>query len=166
MNRKIGRCSLIDLTSYTELWINLATAGRGIKQPFPKWISQQGWALIQDKHHQNESTDRYVPLTPALIKQIQSLRGLMGMLGEQIELRVDLSSYAVQLYDPHQIEDLVRNWARKLVRSDRNQLPGGSRTLDLGTGYGVVIHGIYYPYFLYQPLNNSGLMYKKTCKNN
>ncbi len=32
------------LMSYTELWINLATAGRGIKQPFPKWISQQGWA--------------------------------------------------------------------------------------------------------------------------
>ncbi|MFV5467630.1 tyrosine-type recombinase/integrase [Acinetobacter towneri] len=123
------------LMSYTELWINLATAGRGIKQPFPKWISQQGWALIQDKHHQNESTDRYVPLTPALIKQIQSLRGLMGMLGEQIELRVDLSSYAVQLYDPHQIKDLVRNWARKLVRSDRNQLPG--RFKDAGLGHWI-----------------------------
>lgn len=53
----------------------------GIKQPFPKWISQQGWALIQDKHHQDESTDRYVPLTAAFIKQIQVLRGLMRMLG-------------------------------------------------------------------------------------
>ncbi|MBV7609505.1 hypothetical protein, partial [Escherichia coli] len=31
-----------NLTLYTALWMNLATAGRGIKQPFPKWISQQG----------------------------------------------------------------------------------------------------------------------------
>ena len=123
------------LMSYTELWINLATAGRGIKQPFPKWISQQGWALIQDKHHQNESTDRYVPLTPALIKQIQGLRGLMRMLGEQVEPRVDLSSYALQLFDSHQIEGLVRNWARKLVRSDHNQLPG--RFKDAGLGHWI-----------------------------
>ena len=71
----------------------------GIKQPFPKWISQQGWALIQDKHHQDESTDRYVPLTAAFIKQIQVLRGLMRMLG-MVEPRVDLSSYALQLWDP------------------------------------------------------------------
>lgn len=123
------------LTLYTALWMNLATAGRGIKQPFPKWISQQGWALIQDKHHQDESTDRYVPLTQALIKQIQGLRGLMGMLGEQIEPRVDLSSYAVQLCAPHQIEGLVRNWARKLVRSDYNQLPG--RFKDAGLGHWI-----------------------------
>jgi len=124
-----------NLTLYTALWMNLATAGRGIKQPFPKWISQQGWALIQDKHHQDESTDRYVPLTQALIKQIQGLRGLMGMLGEQVEPRVDLSSYAVQLCDPHQIEGLVRNWARKLVRSDYNQLPG--RFKDAGLGHWI-----------------------------
>ncbi|WP_247165972.1 tyrosine-type recombinase/integrase [Escherichia coli] len=124
-----------NLTLYTALWMNLATAGRGIKQPFPKWISQQGWALIQDKHHQDESTDRYVPLTPALIKQIQGLRGLMVMLGEQVEPRVDLSSYAVQLCDPHQIEGLVRNWARKLVRSDHNQLPG--RFKDAGLGHWI-----------------------------
>lgn len=124
-----------NLTLYTALWMNLATAGRGIKQPFPKWISQQGWALIQDKHHQDESTDRYVPLTRALIKQIQGLRGLMGMLGEQVEPRVDLSSYAVQLRAPHQIEGLVRNWARKLVRSDYNQLPG--RFKDAGLGHWV-----------------------------
>lgn len=124
-----------NLTLYTALWMNLATAGRGIKQPFPKWISQQGWALIQDKHHQDESTDRYVPLTQALIKQIQGLRGLMGMLGEQVEPRVDLSSYAVQLCDPHQIEGLVRNWARKLVRSDHNQLPG--RFKDAGLGHWI-----------------------------
>ncbi|MFC6166260.1 tyrosine-type recombinase/integrase [Acinetobacter terrestris] len=124
-----------NLTLYTALWMNLATAGRGIKQPFPKWISQQGWALIQDKHHQDESTDRYVPLTAALIKQIQGLRGLMGMLGEQVEARVDLSFYAVQLCDPHQIEGLVRNWARKLVRSDHNQLPG--RFKDAGLGHWV-----------------------------
>ncbi|WP_286716352.1 tyrosine-type recombinase/integrase [Acinetobacter sp. UBA2581] len=124
-----------NLTLYTALWMNLATAGRGIKQPFPKWISQQGWVLIQDKHHQDESTDRYVPLTQALIKQIQGLRGLMGMLGEQVELRVDLSSYAVQLCAPHQIEGLVRNWARKLVRSDYNQLPG--RFKDAGLGHWV-----------------------------
>ncbi|WP_312051490.1 tyrosine-type recombinase/integrase [Acinetobacter schindleri] len=124
-----------NLTLYTALWMNLASAGRGIKQPFPKWISQQGWALIQDKHHQDESTDRYVPLTQALIKQIQGLRGLMGMLGEQIEPRVDLSSYAVQLCAPHQIEGLVRNWARKLVRSDYNQLPG--RFKDAGLGHWI-----------------------------
>ena len=123
------------LTSYTELWINLATAGRGIKQPFPKWISQQGWALIQDKHHQNESTDRYVPLTAALIQQIQILRGLMGMLGEQVEPCVDLSSYALQLCAPCQIKGLVRNWARKLVRSDPNQLAG--RFKDAGLGHWV-----------------------------
>ena len=124
-----------NLTLYTALWMNLATAGRGIKQPFPKWISQQGWALIQDKHHQDESTDRYVPLTQALIKQIQSLCGLIGMLGEQVEPRVDLSSYAVQLCAPHQIEGLVRNWARKLVRSDYNQLPG--RFKDAGLGHWI-----------------------------
>ena len=124
-----------NLTLYTELWMNLATAGRGIKQPFPKWISQQGWALIQDKHHQDESTDRYVPLTAAFIKQIQVLRGLMRMLGDQVEPRVDLSSYALQLCDPHQIEGLGRNWARKLVRSDNNQLPG--RFKDAGLGHWV-----------------------------
>lgn len=128
--------ALLDhLTLYTVLWINLATAGRGIKQPFPKWISQQGWALIQDKHHQDESTDRYVPLTMALIKQIQILRGLMRMLGDQVEDRVDLSSYAVELCDSYQIEGLVRNWARKLVRSDDNQLPG--RFKDAGLGHWI-----------------------------
>lgn len=126
---------LDNLTRYTALWINLATAGRGIKQPFPKWISQQGWALIQDKHHQDESTDRYVPFTPILIKQIQILRGLMSMLGDQVEARVDLSSYAVELYDSYQIEALVRNWARKLVRSDDNQLPG--RFKDAGLGHWI-----------------------------
>lgn len=123
------------LTLYTALWMNLATAGRGIKQPFARLISQQGWALIQDKHHQDESTDRYVPLTADLIKQIQVLRGLMGMLGEQVEARVDLSSYAVQLCDPYQIDGLVKNWARKLVRSDHNQLPG--RFKDAGLGHWV-----------------------------
>lgn len=123
------------LTLYTELWINLATAGRGIKQPFPKWISQQGWALIQDKHHQDESTDRYVPLTTALIEQIQVLRDFMEMLGDQVSSHVDLSSYALQLYDPQQIEGLVRNWARKLVRSDHNQLAG--RFKDAGLGHWV-----------------------------
>lgn len=126
---------LDNLTLYTELWVNLATAGRGIKQPFPKLISQQGWALIQDKHHQDESTDRYVPLTAELIKQIQVLRGFMRMLGEQVESRVDLSSYALQLCEPHQIDGLVRNWARKLVRSDSNHLPG--RFKDAGLGHWV-----------------------------
>jgi hypothetical protein len=91
--------------------------------------------LIQDKHHQDESTDRYVPLTAAFIKQIQVLRGLMRMLGDQVEPRVDLSSYALQLCDPHQIEGLGRNWARKLVRSDNNQLPG--RFKDAGLGHWV-----------------------------
>jgi integrase len=126
---------LDNLMLYTVLWINLATAGRGIKQPFPKWISQQGWALIQDKHHQDESTDRYVPLTTALIQQIQVLRGLMRMLGEEVESRVDLSCYAFQLFGSHQINGLVRNWARKLVRSNENQLPG--RFKDAGLGHWV-----------------------------
>ena len=74
-------------------------------------------------------------MTLVFIYYILWLCGLIGMLGEQIELRVDLSSYAVQLYDPHQIEDLIRNWARKLVRSDRNQLPG--RFKDAGLGHWI-----------------------------
>ena len=40
---------------------------------------------------------------------------------------------------PHQIEGLGRNWARKLVRSDNNQLPG--RFKDAGLGHWV--HGRY-----------------------
>lgn len=123
------------MTLYTVLWINLATAGRGIQQPFPKFVSENGWALIQDKHHQDESTDRYVPLNMALVNQIQALHGLMQMLGFKVAQHIDLTSYALQVIGSNQVTGLVRNWARKLVRSEQNSLLG--RFKDAGLGHWV-----------------------------
>lgn len=146
---------LNQLTLYTVLWLNLATAGRRARNPFPEFISQDGWALIRDKHRKDESTDRYLPLTIGVRKQIDVLRSLMAGLGRnQNDFFDAIEHYSYQIYPQTYrkdnkinnytpsimsklgfISDLPGNWGRKLVRSEQNSLSG--RFKDAGLGHWV-----------------------------
>lgn len=142
------------LTIYTVIWLNLATAGRRSRNPFPRYIDESGWALITDKHRKDESTDRYVPLTQSLRKQIDILRRLMMALGyndHDLYQAVSYNSYHLEpkifnksnkcndfkpiyFQEVSILEDLPGNWGRKLVRS---QLKLRGRLKDAGLGHWV-----------------------------
>jgi|GEM_PF-616387 integrase len=146
------------LTLYTVLWLNLATAGRRARNPFPEFISQDGWALIRDKHRKDESTDRYLPLSIGVRKQIDVLRSRMKALGINQHVFFDAIEHSSYLLHPKilskeskknkitnftpsfmgQLEfvsDLPGNWGRKLVRSEQSSLSG--RFKDAGLGHWV-----------------------------
>lgn len=133
------------LTLYTAMWLGLATAGRRACQPVPHVVLADGWALVRDKHHPDESTDRYVPLTNALLQQIGALRALthaLSLTEPGLALPKPEDEHALVLYTivvkkkrngekrfmvkPFQpkhtdkttvLRDLPGNWGRKLVRS-------------------------------------------------
>ncbi|TAN03313.1 MAG: hypothetical protein EPN36_13180 [Rhodanobacteraceae bacterium] len=69
------------LALYLSIWMGLASAGRRVCDPVPGIMTGDGWALIRDKSHADESTDRYVPLSEAVRRQIEVLRALSEMLG-------------------------------------------------------------------------------------
>lgn len=133
------------LTLYTAMWLGLATAGRRACQPVPQVVLSDGWALVRDKSRPDESTDRYVPLTPALRQQIVALRALthaLSLAEPDLVLPKPGDEHALVLYTiveqrgrhgakrlvvkPFQpkytdrtvvLRDLPGNWGRKLVRS-------------------------------------------------
>lgn len=143
------------LTLYTVLWLNLATAGRRARNPFPEFISQDGWALIRDKHRKDESTDRYLPLSIGVRNQIDFLRSRMKALSINSIDFSEAIKHSTYLLDPKVfskenkitnftpsimgklefVSDLPGNWGRKLVRSEQNSLSG--RFKDAGLGHWV-----------------------------
>lgn len=59
------------LTLYTLLWVNLATAGRARVAPAPVALLDDV-ALVADKHREDGSADRLVPLTPGVLAQLRA----------------------------------------------------------------------------------------------
>lgn len=133
------------LTLYTAMWLGLATAGRRVCQPVPSVVLADGWALVRDKSAVDEFTDRYVPLTKALLRQIDTLRALthaMSMTDLGLAMprpnddhalvlytivaekgRNGVPRYVVKPFQPKDVDktivlrDLPGNWGRKMVRS-------------------------------------------------
>lgn len=142
------------LVFYLSLWLGLGTAGRGTRHPIPPLISDAGWAMVQDKHRPDESTDRLVPLSEGLRRQIDVVRALTESFGiadprfvtpelgdlPGLPLRVFIDGQPAPFQPSHwraveAIRALPRNWARRLVRSDSPELLG--RFKDAGLGHWV-----------------------------
>ena len=142
------------LVLYLSLWLGLGTAGRGTRHPMPPFISDASWALVQDKHRPDASTDRLVPLSEGLRRQIDIVRALTDSFGiaspafvarepgdpSGLPLRVFVDGQPAP-FKPAQwrvveaIRALPRNWARRLVRSESPELLG--RFKDAGLGHWV-----------------------------
>jgi integrase len=142
------------LVLYLSLWLGLGTAGRGTRHPIPPLITDGGWALVQDKHRPDASTDRLVPLSEGLRAQIEVVRALTEAFGVVdpefataepeanggLPLRVFVGGEPTLFRPSHwnaaeSIKALPRNWARRLVRSDSPELLG--RFKDAGLGHWV-----------------------------
>lgn len=143
------------LTLYTLLWLNLATAGRARVSPAPVAIIKD-LALVADKHREDGSAERLVPLTTGVLAQLRAYFAYVWHLAFRMpELRpvVDaFSSGVIQfqflttdgqvsgyrpkwLYEEEKLISLPGNWARKLVRQELTEI--GGRYLDAGMGHWV-----------------------------
>lgn len=58
-------------TIYVAYWVQLATAARTSRSPLPHAIDADGWALVGDKTRKDGSAHRLVPLSAALLEQLQ-----------------------------------------------------------------------------------------------
>jgi hypothetical protein len=144
------------LTVYVAIWLGQATAGRASRDPVPSVLTSEGWAVVRDKSRPDGSTDRYVPLTQSLQRQIEVLRALSGAFAvvdrrfspvagsvdAGLPLRTVDDEGAVVPYRPKHwaqveaIRGLPWNWGRRLVRSKSPELVG--RLKDAGLGHWVL----------------------------
>ena len=143
------------LTLYTLLWLNMATAGRARVAPAPVAIID-GVAVVADKHRDDGSAERLVPLTEGVLAQLRAYFGYVWHLAFRIpefqpiadEFRAGVLRFQflkvsgeVADYRPkwlYQVEQLIPmpgNWARKLVRQEMAVI--GGRYLDAGMGHWV-----------------------------
>lgn len=145
---------------YTALWMGVATAGRGVSNPVPTVITSERWAIVQDKHRADASTDRYVPLSDAVCAQLTTHLALTDALRfvhpefEQLSAgnpqcvplfffekgTTSATTYRVKhRREAAEIRDLVGNFGRKLVRSWPHQLKEAplipARFKDAGLGH-------------------------------
>lgn len=144
-------------TLYLAYWLQLGLALRKTLDPVPtiRVVGQEPtcWALVADKHRPDGSTDRVVPLGPALTTQIQRHLALTKMLGLSIpQLRAQTPAtevFSLRLHYVHtsgtvvdyrpseqerheRLVQLPGNWGRKVVRSQSTSLPGRFRDAELG----------------------------------
>lgn len=144
------------LTVYVAIWLGQATAGRASRDPVPSVLTSDGWAVVRDKSRPDGSTDRYVPLSEGLRRQIEVLRALSeafavvdrrfspvaGSVDAGLPLRTVDDEGAVVPYRPKHwaqveaIRGLPWNWGRRLVRSKSPELVG--RLKDAGLGHWVL----------------------------
>lgn len=142
------------LNLFVAQWLGVATAGRKTRCPVPAVIlgGAQPWALIQDKHREDGSTDRLLPLSATLMTQLQyflAYTSSVALMDPSIEPLVDShGGLTIQLrridengavvdYRPKYQEDLngrwlPANWPRKLIRSESSALCGRYRDTGLG----------------------------------
>lgn len=147
-------------TLYLAYWLELGLALRKTLDPVPivrvTGLRPAGscWALITDKSRPDGSTDRMIPISDSLVRQIErhvaltqmlslsipELRARHGSFPEEIELRLqylqrDGTAVAYRpRYQEHeeQLEPLPANWGRKVMRSYSRELPGRFRDAGLG----------------------------------
>lgn len=144
------------MTLQTALWMALATAGRKTTKPIPRIILANGWALVDDKHRHDGSTDRLTPISRGARAQLRAWLDLATHLSithptlDAYEVTDDGYSIRLHYVDRHGIAKpyqpkiqegelsltpLPGNWARKLLRSEAGDLSG--RMVDAGSGHGV-----------------------------
>lgn len=146
------------LTLYLAYWLGLGLAQRRTRSPLPRLLLMQDWVWVGDKRRQDGSTDRLVPLTPALREQIDAYVALASQLAiweprldplvvtkHGTELRLQylrskpkgrggyVEPYAPSIQEAHeQLIALPANWGRKVARSLSTALPGRLRDAELG----------------------------------
>ena len=144
------------ITSYVALWLNLATAGRASQHPSPICIVN-GQAIISDKHRQDGSTIRKVPLTTAFQEQLKSYLALCQLLAMQYPNLQPLSTRLedgmikfhfivedrVKHYTPTLMAKILdsyaldSNWGRKYFRQQAMESGEIARIIDAVMGHGV-----------------------------
>jgi hypothetical protein len=146
------------LTLYLSYWLGLGLAQRKTLTPVPRILVEDGWVLVADKHRDDGSTDRLVPMTPKLRAQVDAWTAFAEELsiavpsldpiiatGQGCEIRMQYlrkdkrgGEVRVVRYQPRyqeldrQLTALPANWGRKVVRSESGQLPGRYRDAELG----------------------------------
>lgn len=146
------------LTLYLAYWLGLGLAQRRTRSPLPRLLLMDNWVWVGDKRRQDGSTDRLVPLTPALRDQIDAYVALASELaisepsldplvvtkhGTELRLQYLRSKpkgrggyvvpYAPSIQEAHEkLMALPANWGRKVARSLSTTLPGRLRDAELG----------------------------------
>lgn len=141
------------MTLYTLLWLNLGTASRARVHPAP--VSLIGnIAVISDKHREDDSAERMLPLGDDLLNQLKAYFAYVWHLSYKVpELKPAADAFESGILDfqfinnkgkvvgyrpkwLYEIEALIPmpgNWARKLVRAELTEM--GGRFLDAGMGH-------------------------------
>jgi hypothetical protein len=146
------------LTLYLALWLGLGLAQRRTRNPAPRLVLMDGWVWVGDKRRPDGSTDRIVPITPALRAQIDAYIALASELAvlqpgldplvvteHGVELRLfylrtkpsrrdnPVVPYAPSIQETHEkLRPLPANWGRKVARTLSTALPGRLRDAELG----------------------------------
>lgn len=146
------------LTLYLSYWLGLGLAQRKTLAPVPGIFLEDDWVLVADKHRDDGSTDRLVPMTPKLRAQVAAWAAFSEELSivapdldpivataQGCEIRMQYvrrgkkgGEVRVVQYRPRyqeldtQLTALPANWGRKVVRSESGQLPGRYRDAELG----------------------------------
>ncbi|HEX7325880.1 MAG TPA: hypothetical protein VF292_11095 [Rhodanobacteraceae bacterium] len=145
------------MTLYLSYWLGLGLAQRRTLDPVPGVVLNGGWALLADKHHADDSTDRVIPITTGLQAQIEAYVAFASALaidvpeldpivdtehGTEVRLQYIGTQQnrrrGVVRYQPkyqeqaEQLPALPANWGRKVVRSHSDTLPGRYRDAELG----------------------------------
>lgn len=141
------------LTLYTLLWLNLGTASRARVHPAP--VSLVGnIAVISDKHREDDSAERLLPLSEDLLAQLRAYFAYVwhlafrepqlqpvadafesGVLNFQfINAKGEIVGYRPKwLYEIEALIPMPGNWARKLLRTELTSI--GGRFLDACMGH-------------------------------
>jgi len=143
-------------TFYLSRWLGLGLAQRRTLDPVPAILLEGGLALVADKHRSDGSTDRLVPITRSLRRQLEAHVALANQFtsaapgldplvaterGIEIRLRYAVRSkrsYRIAPYAPKRFEDdgpfpsLPANFGRKIARSWSAALSGRLKDAELG----------------------------------
>lgn len=144
------------MTIYTLLWCNLALASRARCAPAPFALIGE-MAVVSDKHREDGSAERLVPLTTNVMDQLRryfdwvwqlsfrlpALAPIKGAFEQGvipfrfITAKGEVVSYRPKwLYQNEKLIPLPGNWGRKVVRQALTDI--GGRFLDAGMGHWVV----------------------------
>jgi integrase len=132
------------MTLYTLLWLNLATGSRGRVNPSPVAIIGDT-ALISDKHRDDDSAERPVPLSTGVQAQLKAYVAYVWHLSLTVPQLQPLADSLVNgvlrfqfinaqsqvvdfrpkwLYESEALIPMPANWARKYIQASLTNLGG------------------------------------------